>query len=82
MEHILVNLFHHGEEVPVVRDVAPWLEFRFAPGIPGGEYPAEEAIALLERQTHRRQIKTHLPLNCLPYYPAVRYIVVEVVRDL
>jgi len=76
MEHILVNLFHHSEEVPVVREVAPWIEFRFAPGVAGDEYPIEEVVALLERQTHRRQIKTHLPLDCLPYHPEVRYLVV------
>ena len=76
MEHILVNLFHYGKEVPVVRDVAPWIEFRLAPGIPGGEHPVEEVIVFLDQQTHQRQIKTHLPLNCLPYHPEVRYLVV------
>lgn len=76
MEHILVNLIHQGEEVPVVRDVAPWMELRVDPGMAGDEYPVEEVVALLERQVHRRQIKTHLPLSCLPYHREVRYVVV------
>ena len=36
-------------------------------------------MARLEAQAHRRFIKSHLPLDALPYFPQVRYIVV--VRD-
>ena len=51
--------------------------------LPGREYwidarwnPLDEVIAELEAQRHRRFIKTHLPLDGLPFYPQVRYIVV------
>jgi aryl sulfotransferase len=33
-------------------------------------------MAALDAQTHRRYIKTHLPLDGLPYSPDVKYIVV------
>jgi aryl sulfotransferase len=33
-------------------------------------------ISLLEGQEHRRCIKSHLPLDGLPYFPQVKYIVV------
>jgi hypothetical protein len=36
--------------------------------------PIEEQIAELESQAHRRIIKTHTPLDGLPYFPEVRYI--------
>lgn len=48
--------------------LSPWLDARFV--------PVEEVLALLEGQRHRRFIKTHLPLDGLPYFPEVRYIVV------
>lgn len=37
--------------------------------------PPEEVFGHLDRQTHRRIVKTHTPLNCLPYYEAVQYLV-------
>jgi aryl sulfotransferase len=49
-------------------DASPWLDY------PGEQ--VDTGIALLEAQQHRRYIKTHLPLDGLPYYPQVRYIVV------
>ena len=47
---------------------SPWLDRR----IP----PVEEVINQLESQKHRRCIKTHLPLDGLPYFPQAKYIVV------
>jgi aryl sulfotransferase len=46
--------------------LAPWVDFRVD--------PLDEAIERLERQDHRRFVKSHLPLDALPYYPEVRYI--------
>src|SRR5207253_2888196 len=34
----------------------------------------EPLIERLERQEHRRFVKSHLPLDALPYFPEVRYI--------
>jgi aryl sulfotransferase len=45
-----------------------WLDWR-------GE-PLSETMDALEAQTHRRVIKTHLPLDGLRYFPDMKYIVV------
>ena len=49
--------------------VSPWIDARF-------HAPLEEVAAGLEAQTHRRFVKSHLPLDGLPYYPQVKYVVV------
>lgn len=36
--------------------------------------PLDEAIAAFEAQSHRRIIKTHTPLDGLPYHPEVSYV--------
>ena len=38
--------------------------------------PADQDFAQLESQTHRRVVKTHLPLTGLPYHANVKYVVV------
>eukprot|EP00040_Diaphanoeca_grandis_P015283 m.77797 g.77797 ORF g.77797 m.77797 type:complete len:426 (+) comp25053_c0_seq1:44-1321(+) len=55
-----------------VLDMAPWLDMRLP--------PPPVVTGLLEAQTHRRFIKTHLPLDALPYYNDNKYI--HVTRDL
>lgn len=56
---------------PIAED-SPWIDRRFGPG-------ADEVLAKLEAQTHRRFIKSHLPLDALPLYDGVKYI--HVARD-
>jgi aryl sulfotransferase len=68
MQLIVLNLIFLGREVPTVWDASPWLEQR--------RRPIEEVMAILEAQSHRRCIKTHLALDGLPFYPQVKYIVV------
>lgn len=41
--------------------------------------PVEVDLATLEAQTHRRSIKSHMPLDALPIYDGVKYI--HVARD-
>ena len=48
---------------------SPWLDVRVQ--------PLEEVTDKLAGQAHRRFIKTHLPLDGLPYYPQIKYIVVS-----
>ena len=48
--------------------MCPWLDVRTP--------PLDELIQRLEAQTHRRSIKTHLPLDGLIYFPQIKYIVV------
>jgi aryl sulfotransferase len=47
---------------------AVWFEPRWA--------PLDQSIERLEAQEHRRFIQSHLPLDGLPFYPQVQYIVV------
>lgn len=49
-------------------NISVWFEPRWV--------PLDERIAKLEAQQHRRVIKSHLPLDGLPFYPQVQYIVV------
>ena len=46
--------------------MSPWLDLR--------PPPLDEMIAMLDAQEHRRFIKTHLPLDALPYSPELKYI--------
>jgi aryl sulfotransferase len=58
-------IFNGAEDVPV-HDLSPWLDLR----IP----PKEVKLSALEAQTHRRFIKTHLPVDALVFSPAAKYI--------
>lgn len=49
-------------------DVSPWYDAVF--------HPIEEVNALLEAQDHRRLIKTHTPLDGIPYEPQSTYVCV------
>jgi aryl sulfotransferase len=58
-------LFENADELPVA-DMSPWLDLRVPPN--------EVKLAALAAQTHRRFIKTHLPLDALVYSPHAKYI--------
>jgi aryl sulfotransferase len=69
MQGICAALVFQASEPPAAQDdLSPWLDARFA--------PAEETLALLEGLTHRRYIKTHLPLDGLPFSSRIKYIFV------
>ncbi len=61
-------LFPEGLPAPVW-EMSPWLDFR--PPL------RAEIKSLLEAQSHRRFIKTHLPLNSLRFFPQLKYIFVS-----
>ncbi|MBV7327802.1 sulfotransferase domain-containing protein [Chloroflexi bacterium TSY] len=69
MQHIVLQLIYLGREVPKLTEVSPWLDFRVS-------MPIEDLAKMLDAQTERRCIKTHLALDGLPYYPDVNYIIV------
>ncbi len=48
--------------------ISPWFDSHFEPLAP--------MLARLEAQTHRRYLKTHTPLDGLPYFPEVSYLAV------
>ncbi len=70
-QQIVGQLLFAGEADLAVAEVSPWLDLR----VP----PAAVKLAALEAQTHRRFIKTHLPVDALVYAPQAKYI--HIARD-
>jgi aryl sulfotransferase len=67
-QEIVRQLIFQGQSAPKRGDISPWLDARWR--------PLDTLIEQLEAQAHRRFIKTHLPLDGLPFFPQVQYIVV------
>ena len=67
-QQFVAQLLFSGEEGLEVAEMSPWLDLR----VP----PKEAKIAGVEAQTHRRFIKTHLPVDALVYSPRAKYIFV------
>ena len=67
-QQIVGQLLFNGDESVAVGPMSPWLDLR----IP----PKEIKYAGLEAQTHRRFIKTHLPVDALVFSPKAKYIYV------
>jgi aryl sulfotransferase len=57
-------VFAGAEDVPI-QEISPWLDLRIMP---------PDTKEKLEAQTHRRIIKTHLPLDALTFSRRARYI--------
>jgi aryl sulfotransferase len=51
-----------------ISEISPWLDMLI--------HPEDSLFATLEQQTHRRFIKTHTPMDGLPYHESVTYVVV------
>lgn len=69
MQTIVGNIIFHEDGPPApINDLSPWLDMRV--------FPEEIIKEVLTGQTHQRFIKTHLPLDGLPYHANVKYIVV------
>ncbi len=66
VQQILSQLIFNGQEGLPVAEMSPWLDMR----IP----PKEVKLAEVERQTHRRFLKTHLPVDALVFSPQAKYI--------
>lgn len=58
-------VFAGAEDVPV-HDISPWMDLR----VP----PTAQKHAMLAAQTHRRFIKTHLPVDALVFSPRAKYL--------
>jgi aryl sulfotransferase len=60
MQGIVANLIFSGHELPApLLELSPWVERRGA--------PLELVMTGLVQQTHRRVMKTHLPLDGFRY---------------
>ncbi|MCB9147704.1 MAG: sulfotransferase domain-containing protein [Caldilineaceae bacterium] len=68
MQDIVLHLIYQGQEIPNLMDVSPWVDARFMMSI--------EELKQILAQENRRCLKAHIPLDGLPYYPQVKYIVV------
>lgn len=62
-------LFPDGNLPGPATAISPWIDMRII--------PLELILGQLEAQTHRRYIKTHLPLDGLPFHQNVKYICVS-----
>lgn len=69
MQGICAALVFQSPDPPAPQEfLSPWLESRAA--------PAEKILAAVEALTHRRYLKTHLPLDGLPFSDQIKYIFV------
>jgi aryl sulfotransferase len=73
MQRIVGLLVFQSPEPRPIMQISPWLDRRFI------SQPVDATLATIEAQTHRRFLKSHLPLDGLPLHDEVRYI--HVARD-
>lgn len=65
-QQIVGQLLFNGDPDVAVSELSPWVDLR----VP----PKEVKLPMLEAQTHRRFLKTHLPVDALVFSPKARYI--------
>lgn len=66
VQQIVGQLVFAGDAEVAVAELSPWLDLRV---------PARHIkLPLVEAQTHRRFLKTHLPVDALVYSPRAKYI--------
>ena len=69
MQRLVALLVFDGPDLPApMAKVSPWLDMQLT--------SSEDVFSTLDAQTHRRFIKTHTPLDGLPYAESVTYICV------
>lgn len=71
MQQIISQLIFQGKKEINVSDLSPWVDLR----VP----PKEVKLPMIEAQTHRRFLKTHLPVDALNFSPEAKYV--YIVRD-
>ncbi len=68
MQQILAQLIFDGATDINVAEMSPWVDFRLP--------PKEVKFEAIEAQTHRRFLKTHLPVDALVYSRKAKYLYV------
>ena len=68
MQAIVLHLIFQDLAARDIDKFSPWIDVR--------RRPLDEVIANIEAQTHRRVFKSHVPLDGLPFFREVKYIVV------
>jgi len=66
MQQIVAQLIFNGDPDVNVAELSPWIDLR----VP----PKEEKLAAVEAQTHRRFLKTHLPVDALHFDRIAKYL--------
>jgi aryl sulfotransferase len=66
LQQIVSQLLFNGVEDLAVAEMSPWLDLR----IP----PKEVKLPMVDAQTHRRFLKTHLPVDALVFSEQAKYI--------
>lgn len=73
MQQILSQLILDAHPEVYGPDISPWIDSRFTP----------DAVVVAETQTHRRFLKSHLPIDATVYSPRAKYIYVgRDIRDI
>jgi aryl sulfotransferase len=65
-QQIVAQLLFNGHNETPVSEMSPWLDLR----VP----PRDVKLPALAAQTHRRFLKTHLPVDALAYSPQAKYL--------
>lgn len=65
-QQIVAQLLFNGDADVAVSELSPWVDMR----VP----PKEVKLPMLEAQTHRRFLKTHLAVDALVFSPKARYL--------
>jgi aryl sulfotransferase len=68
VQQIVGQLIFDGADVIPVGEISPWVDLR----VP----PKHIKLPMLEQQTHRRFLKTHLPVDALVFSPRAKYLYV------
>ncbi len=70
MQTIVANLLWPDGDFPgsIVNGICPWIEAKFM--------PADAMHEMLRQQTHRRAMKSHTPVDGIPWFEEARYITV------
>jgi aryl sulfotransferase len=66
MQQIIAQLLFNGDPELAVAEISPWLDLR----VP----PKEVKLPYVGAQTHRRFLKTHLPVDALVFSPRAKYL--------
>lgn len=66
MQQIIAQLLFDGDSDLAVADISPWLDLR----VP----PKAVKLSYVQAQTHRRFLKTHLPVDALVFSPRAKYL--------
>ena len=66
VQQIVAQLLFRGDPDVEVAEMSPWLDLR----VP----PKDVKLPAVEAQTHRRFLKTHLPVDALVFSPKAKYL--------